>query len=47
MTPYWFLDDLSVVLEDGISADQQVPFDALLLESLEKFFHLAPACVLP
>ena len=44
--PYRFFDDLAIVLEDGIAADQQVPLDSLLLETLQQLRDLPPAGVL-
>ena len=43
---YGFLDDLSLVFEDGISADQQIPLDALLLEPTGQLSYFAFASVL-
>lgn len=44
--PYWFFDDFAIVLEDGIAADQHIPLDSLLLETLQQLRDLPPAGVL-
>ena len=43
---YWFLDDNVFVFDDGISADDDVPFCFILLEGMEQILYFSFACLL-